>query len=63
MNTMLVDVTDFPDVAAKDAVVLLGRQEGAEISWHDWSKWAGSGLYELATLLGNSIPKAINPYN
>jgi len=61
MNTLLADVTDFPDVLKEDEVVLLGRQGNAEISWKNWIAWSEAGLYELVTLLGNSVPKVISP--
>jgi len=62
MNTLLVDVTDIPEVLKDDEVVLLGRQGMMEISWKNWLVWSGAGLYELVTLLGNSVPKVISPH-
>jgi len=62
MNTLLVDVTDIPDVVREDKAVLLGQQGNMTIAWKDWMAWSGAGLYELVTLLGNSVPKVISPH-
>lgn len=57
MNTTMVDVTDFPDIAAGDEVVLFGRQGGAEITQGEIEDINGALLADLYTVWGNSNPR------
>lgn len=53
MNLTMVDVTDLPNVAAGDGVVLLGRQGKEEISADDIAAWMGTISYEVLCLFGS----------
>lgn len=59
MNTLMVDVTDFPDIKSGDEVVLFGRQGKAEISADELEKMNGALLADLYTVWGNSNPKVV----
>jgi alanine racemase len=57
MDTALLDVTDIPDAAAGDEVVLYGRQGEAEISIAEAAEMAGTIPYELMTSLTARVPR------
>lgn len=58
MNTIMVDVTDDPEVRAGDEVVLFGRQGGAEITLGAFARSAGCPCWEsLLTTAGNLNPR------
>lgn len=57
MNTLLVDVTDFPDVQLDDEVVLFGKQGSSEITRRDVQEDGGTVLVEMSTLWGQANPK------
>lgn len=57
MNTLLVDVTDFPDIEMNDEVVLYGKQGDEEITRADVQQDGGTVLVELTTLWGQANPK------
>jgi alanine racemase len=57
MNTLLVDVTDFPDVEMNDEVVLYGKQGSEEITRADVQQLGGTVLVEMTTLWGQANPK------
>lgn len=59
MNTLMVDVTDFPGIKSGDEVVLFGRQGNAEISAEELEKANDALLADLYTVWGNSNPKVI----
>jgi len=59
MNTIMVDVTDVPEVAAGDEAVLFGRQGDAAITQAELEKSAGTILVDLYTVWGNSNPKIL----
>ncbi|MGV8891077.1 MAG: alanine racemase [Pseudomonas sp.] len=59
MNTLLVDVTEAPDVKAGDEVVLFGKQGGSEISQTEIEEISGALLADLYTVWGNSNPKIL----
>ncbi len=46
MDQTIVDVTDIPSVCAGDEAVLIGRQNGAEISLTEFSRWADTIPWE-----------------
>ncbi|MFA6289893.1 MAG: alanine racemase [Opitutaceae bacterium] len=46
MDQTIVDVTDVPDVCAGDEAVLIGRQNGEEISLTEFSRWADTIPWE-----------------
>lgn len=49
MNLTMVDVTDIPDVALEQEVVLLGRQGEENISAEQMAGWAQTINYEVVT--------------
>lgn len=57
MNTIMVDVTDFPDIQAGDEVVLFGRQGAEEITAAEIEEMTGTLLAELYTLWGAANPR------
>ncbi|MDO5638877.1 MAG: alanine racemase [Neisseria sp.] len=61
MNTTMVDVTDYPDIAAGDEVVLFGQQGQAEITQGEIEDINGALLADLYTVWGNSNPKLAKP--
>ncbi len=61
MNTLMADITDFPDISSGDEVVLFGRQGTAEITQAELEKAGGTILADLYTLWGHSNPKVLKP--
>ena len=59
MNMMVLDVTDVEDVQVGDEVVLVGKQNGLEISISSFSDMNNSMNYELLTRLPHHIPRRI----
>ncbi|MBO3275996.1 alanine racemase [Pseudomonas schmalbachii] len=59
MNTLMVDVTDFPDVKAGDEVVLFGKQGGSEIAQSEMEDINGALLADLYTVWGSANPKVL----
>ncbi|MBS0633236.1 MAG: alanine racemase [Verrucomicrobia bacterium] len=57
MDQTIIDVTDVPGVAAGDAVVLVGRQEGAEISITEFSGWADTIPWETLCSVTKRVPR------
>ena len=62
MNTMMVDITDFPDIQEGDEVVLYGSQCGNEITLEDMEKNSGTILSELIVLWGKTNPVFVKDY-
>ena len=60
MNITMVDVTDIPDVALEDEVVLMGGDgQGGEISAEQYATWIGTINYEVTTRINDKIPRVI----
>lgn len=59
MSMLLVDVTEVPDIAVGDEVVLIGKQDRLTISVSSFSDLAGQINYELLVRLGLSIPRRV----
>jgi len=57
MDQTVVDVTDAPPVACGDEVVLVGRQEGAEISLIEFSRAAETIPWETLTSVTKRVPR------
>lgn len=55
MDLMVIDVTDVPDAAAGDEVVLMGKQEGAEISCGELAERADTITWEIITRIGARV--------
>jgi alanine racemase len=59
MEKIAVDVSRIEDVAVGDEVVLIGRQDNAEITVDDVANWLGTINYEVVTTLNQNIPRVI----
>lgn len=57
MDQTIVDVTDVPDVAAGDEVVLVGRQSGAQIDITEFSRWADTIPWETLCSVTKRVPR------
>lgn len=57
MDLTLVDVTEMPEAAPGDEVVLYGRQGAAEIPLTDVARALGTISYELMTTLTARVPR------
>ncbi len=57
MDEMMVDVSHVRGVAPGDEVVLLGRQNGHEISAEKLAEWLGTINYEVLTLFSERLPR------
>jgi len=49
MNSLMVDVTDFPDIGSGDEVVLYGRQDGDAISGEEIQRYIHESMVEMTT--------------
>jgi len=57
MDQTIIDVTGAPGVAVNDEAVLVGRQEGAEISLAEFSQWAGTIPWETLCAITKRVPR------
>ncbi len=57
MDWIMVDVTDVPEVAVGDRVVLLGRDGDQTITAEDWADMLGSISYEVFCRIGQRVPR------
>jgi alanine racemase len=58
MDIAMADVTDVPDAAVGDAVVLLGRASGGvSISAVEYGGWAGLSEYEVTCGMSKRVPR------
>lgn len=58
MDIALADVTDIPDAAIGDAVVLLGKASGGQsITAHEYGEWAGLSEYEVTCGMSKRVPR------
>lgn len=57
MNIIMVDVTDVPDAALEDEVVLLGAQGDEVITAEQLADWIGTINYEVVTRIGGHVPR------
>lgn len=57
MDQFMVDVTDIPDAAFLDPVVLVGRDGKEEITVEELSRISGRFPYEFVCCLGKRIPR------
>ena len=59
MDQLVVEITDMPDVAVGDEVVVIGRQDADEISPEEVATWAETINYEITTSL---LPQVVRVY-
>ncbi len=58
MDIAIADVTDVPEAAVGDAVVLLGKaSDGASISAAEYGEWAGLSEYEVTCGMSKRVPR------
>ncbi len=57
MDQTIIDVTDVPGVVCGDPVVLVGRQDGAEISIAEFSRWADTIPWETLCSVTKRVPR------
>ena len=59
MNMFMCDVTDIPEAAAEDEVVLIGRQGQEEIRASDLAAVAQTIPYEIVARISPAIPRLL----
>ncbi len=57
MDQLVVEVTDGPEVAVGDEVVLIGRQGDQEVTVDEWAKLLGTISYEILCGFGPRLPR------
>jgi alanine racemase len=57
MDQTIIDVTDVPGVTRGDEAVLVGRQENAEISVTEFSRWADTIPWETLCSVSKRVPR------
>lgn len=57
MDVTLMDVTDIPQVAVGDEVVIFGRQSGSEISVYEVAEQSGTISYDITCGIGKRVPR------
>ncbi len=61
MNMTIVDVTNIPEAALEDEVVLIGSQGDDKISAETFADWCGTINYEVVTSIRENIPRVVIP--
>lgn len=59
MNMMMIDVTEVPSVKRGDEVVLIGAQDGKEVSVSSFSELSQNLNYETLVRLPISVPRVV----
>ena len=59
MDQTMVDVTDIPDVAIGDEVVLIGRQGGEKLTAADLADLTGTIPYEVLCAISSRVPRTV----
>jgi len=57
MDAMMIDITGIPATPLWDEVVIMGKQEGDEISVHDLAVWGGTVSYDIMTRWSVRMPR------
>ncbi len=57
MDQFMVDVTDIPEAAEDDEVILIGRDRDEEITAEELARRSGGYHYELVCNLGKRVPR------
>ncbi len=57
MDQTIVDLTELPDARCGDEVVLVGRQEGAEITIAEFSAWGDTIPWETLCSVTKRVPR------
>ena len=59
MNIIMADVTDIPEAALEDDVVLIGKSGDEMISAEQFASWASTINYEATTRVNDRIPRIL----
>ena len=59
MNLTMVDISDIPQAALEEEVVLLGRDAEERISAETMAEWAGTINYEIVTRISPFLPRKV----
>ena len=59
MNMCMVDVSDVPDVAVEDEVVLIGTQGRETVTADQVAAWSGTIHYEVVTRIHPALPRVV----
>ncbi len=57
MDLTVVDITNIPNAATGDEVVILGEQLGHRITADDHARWAGTIPYEILCAIAARVPR------
>mgnify|MGYP001567027892 CR=1 FL=1 len=57
MDMVMIDVTEIPEAAVGDEVILIGRQGTEQITAADLAEWTGTIAYEMLCAIGPRIPR------
>lgn len=57
MDQCMINVTDVPDIAASDEVVLIGEQGGERITVEDVAKQLGTVNYEVTCMISHRVAR------
>ncbi len=57
MDMVMIDVTEIPEAAVGDEVVVIGRQGNDQITAADLAEWTGTIAYETLCAIGPRVPR------
>ena len=57
MDQMMADVTDIPEAAPEDEVILIGKDGNEEITAEEIAKWSGTISYEILLSCGSRVER------
>lgn len=57
MDMVMIDVTEIPEAAVGDEVILIGRQGADQITAADLAEWTGTIAYETLCAIGSRVPR------
>ncbi|MHB1959689.1 MAG: alanine racemase [Acidobacteriaceae bacterium] len=57
MDLTVVDISQVPNAAAGDEVVILGEQHGQRVTADDHARWAGTIPYEILCAISARVPR------
>lgn len=61
MDMVMIDVTEIPETAVGDEVILIGRQGTDQITAADLAEWTGTIAYETLCAIGPRVPRRYRP--
>jgi alanine racemase len=63
MDQMMADVTDIPEAAPEDEVVLIGQDGKERITAEDIASWSGTISYEILLSVGSRVERIFDHEN